>query len=75
LSRSGDGVIAVFRNKAEASVVNIQLPLIPEGKFAVHSVISNKDVGAFTKEDWVRGVPVQFSGAQTVEVLEVRAVK
>jgi alpha-galactosidase len=75
LSHSGDGVIAVFRNKAEASVVSIQLPLIPEGKFAVRSVISNKDVGAFTKEDWVRGVPVQFSGAQTVEVLEVRAVK
>jgi alpha-galactosidase len=75
LSRSGDGVIAVFRNKAEASVVNIQLPLIPEGKFTVHSVVSDKDVGAFTKEDWVRGVPVQFSGSQTVEVLEVRAVK
>jgi alpha-galactosidase len=75
LSRSGDGVIAVFRNKAEASVFSIQLPLIPEGKFAVHSVISNRDVGVFTREDWVRGVPVQFSGAQTVEVLEVRAVK
>jgi alpha-galactosidase len=75
LSRSGDGVIAVFRNKSEASVVNIQLPLIPAGKFAVHSLISNKDVGAFTKEDWVRGVPVQFSGSQTVEVLEVRAVQ
>jgi alpha-galactosidase len=75
LSRSGDGVIAVFRNKSDISAVNIQLPLIPEGKFAVHSVISNKDLGAFNKEDWVHGVPVQFSGSQTVEVLEVRAVK
>lgn len=75
LSRSGDGVIAVFRNKSEASVVNIQLPLIPKGKFAVHSVISNKDLGAFTQEDWARGVPVQFSGSQTVEVLDVRAIQ
>lgn len=75
LSRSGDGVIAVFRNKSEASVANIQLPLIPEGKFALHSVVSNKDLGAFTHEDWARGVPVQFSGSQTVEILEVRAVK
>jgi alpha-galactosidase len=75
LSRSGDGVVAVFRNKSDVSVAKIQLPLIPEGKFAVHSVISNKDLGAFTKEDWIRGVPVQFSGSQTVEVLEVRAVK
>jgi hypothetical protein len=38
-------------------------------------VVSNKDVGAFTKEDWIRGVPVPFSGSQTVEILEVRAVK
>jgi alpha-galactosidase len=75
LSRSGDGVIAVFRNKSEASTANIELPLMPEGKFALHSVVSNKDLGAFTKEEWVRGVPVQFSGAQTVEVLEVRAIK
>jgi hypothetical protein len=56
-------------------VANIQLPLIPEGKFRLHSVMSNKDLGAFTKEDWVRGVPVQFSGSQTVEILEVKAVK
>jgi alpha-galactosidase len=75
LSRSGDGVITVFRNKSDASVANIQLPLIPEGKFRLHSVMSNKDLGAFTKEDWVRGVPVQFSGSQTVEILEVKAVK
>jgi alpha-galactosidase len=75
LSHSGDGVIAVFRNKSDASVTNIQLPLMPGGKFALHSVITNKDLGAFTKEDWTRGVPVQFSGSQTVEILEVRAVK
>jgi alpha-galactosidase len=75
LSRSGDGLIAVFRNKSDASVANIQLPLIPEGKFAVHSVVSGKDLGPFAKEDWVRGVPVQFSGSQTVEIFEVKSVK
>jgi alpha-galactosidase len=75
MSRSGDGVITVFRNKSDAPAATIQLPLIPEGKFAVRSVVNNKDLGAFTKEDWIRGVPVQFSGSQTVEILEVRAVK
>jgi alpha-galactosidase len=75
LSRSGDGVIAVFRNKSDTPTANIQLPLIPEGKFAIRSVVSNKDLGAFTKEDWVRGVPVHFTGSQTVEILEVRAVR
>ena len=75
MSRSGDGVIAVFRNKSDASVANIQLPLIPEGKFVVHSVVSDKDLGTFTKEDWVRGVPVPFAGSQTVEILEVKALR
>jgi alpha-galactosidase len=75
LSHSGDGVITVFRNNSDASTANIQLPLIPDGKFAVHSVVSNKDLGAFTKEDWVRGVPVQFVGSQTVEILEVKALR
>jgi hypothetical protein len=59
---------AVFRNKSDASVANIQPPLIPESKFAIHSVVSNKDLGAFTKEDWNHCAPVQFSGSQTVEV-------
>jgi alpha-galactosidase len=74
LSHSGNGVIAIFRNKSDASVV-IRLPLIPEGKFAVHSVVSDKNLGVLTKEDWIRGVPVPFAGSQTVEILEVRAAK
>ncbi len=72
LSRTGDGVIAIFRNKSDTSMVNLRLPLMPNGRFKVHSVITNKDLGTFTKDDWVRGVPVQFAGSQTVEILEVK---
>ena len=74
LSRSGDGVIAVFRNKSDESVV-IHLPLVPDGKFAVHSVVSRRDFGTLTKEDWIRGMPLPFVGSQTVEILEVKAVR
>ncbi len=74
LSRSGDGVIAVFRNKSEESVV-IHLPLVPEGKFSVHSVVSGRDFGTLTKEDWIRGMPLPFVGSQTVEILEVKAAR
>jgi alpha-galactosidase len=75
LAHSGDGVIAVFRNKSNAATANIQLPLIPAGRFKVHSVVTNKDLGVFSKDDWMRGVPVGFSGPQSVEILEVSSVK
>jgi alpha-galactosidase len=75
LSRSGDGVIAVFRNQSNAAEANIQLPLMPTGKVRVHSVVSNKDLGVFTKDDWIRGVPVRFAGPQSVEILEVSSTQ
>jgi hypothetical protein len=53
-------------------MVNLQLPLIPNGRFKVHSVVTNKELGTFTKDDWMRGVPVQFAGSQAVEILEVK---
>jgi alpha-galactosidase len=73
LSHSGDGLIAIFRNKSIAAAVEIQLALLPAGKFRVHSVVTNKDLGVFTKEEWTRGVPIRFSADQSVEILEVRS--
>ncbi len=75
LAHTGNGVIAVFRNKSDAATANVQLPLMPEGKFKLRSVIMNRDLGVFTKADWVRGVPVKFSGSEPVEILEVTATK
>jgi alpha-galactosidase len=74
LSHTGSGVIAVFRNQSNTSTANIQLPLMPAGSFKVHSVVTNKDLGTFTKDEWARGVPVGFSGSQSVEILEVSSV-
>ena len=75
LSHSGSGVIAVFRNQSNAASADIQLPLMPAGRFSIHSVVTNKDLrGGFTKEEWAHGVPVGFSGSQSVEILEVSSV-
>ncbi len=74
LAHSGDGVIAVFRNKSQGTDVKIQLPLMPEGRFRLHSINSGKDLGVFGKADWDRGVPVRFSGPDTADVFEVIAV-
>jgi alpha-galactosidase len=75
LEHTGNGVIVVFRNKSDITTAEIQLPLMPEGKFKVHSAITNKVLGVFTKADWARGVTVRFSDAEPVEILEVSAPK
>jgi alpha-galactosidase len=70
---SGHGVVALFRNKSDATMASVQLPLLPEGKFKLHSVITNKDLGIFTKSDWVRGISIHFATSDPVEIIEVTA--
>lgn len=74
LARSGDGVIALFRNKSHAAEAVVQLPLLPPGKYSVKSVMSGKELGVFDKADWARGVPIKFSDTDLAEVLEVKSV-
>ena len=73
LARSGDGVVAVFRNKSEAATIQVALPLMPPGKFKLRSVISGKELGVFGLSEWARGIPITFS-AMPVEILEVTSV-
>ena len=74
LEHTGNGVIAVFRNKSNAAEAEVKLSLMPAGKFKVRSVITGKDLGVFDKSDWVRGVGIRFTDGEPVEVLEVIAV-
>lgn len=71
MSRTGHGVIAIFRNQSKISEAVVQLPLIPAGNYKLHSVIDNKYVGVFGKEAWERGVPIKFSASQRVEIFEI----
>ncbi len=73
LERSGSGVIALFRNHSGVPGVDVRLPLIPEGKFRVKSVMTGGELGVFNKADWAQGVHVKFGGDATVEILEVTA--
>ena len=70
LARSGEGVVAVFRNKSGAASARVELPLIPEGRYRVRAVMSGKVLGTFDRAAWARGVDVPFAGA--AEVLELR---
>ena len=71
LAHSGSGVIAVFRNQSNGAAAKIELPLIPAGSYQVHSVMTNKDLGTFSQQEWQHGVSVPFSGSQQVEILEL----
>jgi alpha-galactosidase len=70
-SRGGRGVIALFRNESGAREAVVQLPLLPEGRYKVYSVISGKDRGVFSKAEWARGVPIAFEPGSKAQVLEV----
>ena len=74
LAHSGNGVIALFRNKWAGVAATVQLPLMPAGRYKLTSVMTGKDLGVFETSDWVRGIPITFADAQTVEVLEVTAI-
>ncbi len=74
LAHSGNGVIALFRNKSQQPSAMVQLPLMPAGSYKLHSIITGKDLGIFSNSDWVRGIPIQFPDSEPVEVLEVTSV-
>ncbi len=74
LARNGNGVIVVFRNKSNVATASVQLPLIPPGKYKLHSVITNRDLGSFAKSDWIRGVPINFAASGLVEILEITRI-
>jgi len=73
LARSGNGLIALFRNKSNAAEAMAQLPLLPPAQYKLYSVITNKEIGVFSTADLAHGVTIPFTGP--VEVLEVSAIK
>jgi alpha-galactosidase len=75
LERSGNGLIALFRNKSQAAEATVQLPLLPAGKYKLRSIITGQELGVFDHSNWTRGIPIKFPNAEGVEILEVTAVK
>jgi alpha-galactosidase len=72
LARSGDGLIALFRNESNVKKATVQLGPLPEGSYRLHSVMTGRDLPPATREAFVRGVEIPFPGR--VEVLEVRHI-
>ena len=71
LARSGSGVICLFRNNAESAEALVQIPELPEVRYTLRSILSGKEIGAFTRSDWQRGVRITFAETSPAEVIEI----
>lgn len=74
LDHRGHGLMALFRNEANLSSAFIELPLMPQGRFNVRSVMNGKDLGVFSNEDWKRGVQIDFPASEAVQVVEISPI-
>jgi alpha-galactosidase len=72
LDRSGEGVVVLFRNKSGVSHAQVALPLMPEGRYRVRSVMNRNVLRILDRTAWTKGVEVRFTGQ--VELLELQHV-
>jgi alpha-galactosidase len=75
VSRSGVGVVVVFRNESGLSSAHVTLPLLPEGTYTVRSAMTHKDLAKVASTEWAEGVDVKFPEGEKVEILEIREIK
>lgn len=72
LSRSGEGMIGLFRNESHMDRVTVKLPVFPDGAFHLRSAMTGREAGAVTGESLRNGLEIPFPADRRVEVLEIR---
>ncbi|HEV2322659.1 MAG TPA: alpha-galactosidase [Terracidiphilus sp.] len=72
LSRSGEGMIGLFRNESHIDRVTVKLPVFPDGTFHVRSAMTSREAGAVTGESFRKGLDIPFPAEGRVELLEIR---
>lgn len=71
LSRSGEGIIVLFRNQCSSPFARIVIPAFPEGSFGMQSVVDHKKLEAQGIQ-FQRGLDLHFPAKHSVEILEIR---
>jgi alpha-galactosidase len=74
LARTGDGMIALFRNDSGVDAATVKLPLLPQGRYRLHSAMTERDLGTFSQQDFATGVKVSFGADQRVEMIEIQRI-
>jgi alpha-galactosidase len=71
LSRSGEGLLVLFRNESNAARAQVQIPLPGSGRFTLRSVLSDVALKQLAAEDFRTGFDIAFDG-EPVMIAEVR---
>lgn len=72
LSRTGEGILVLFKNDSGVPGVHVALPAFPDGAFTVHSVIGEPTPRSMTGLQLRQGIDVTLPENHTVEILEIR---
>ncbi|HEV2425613.1 MAG TPA: glycoside hydrolase family 36 protein [Terriglobia bacterium] len=71
LSRTGEGMVAIFKNESGVERVRLNVPAFPDGSFHLRSVITGQALGDLTGAQFRRGIDVPLPASHRVEILEV----
>ncbi len=71
LSRESDGIVVLFKNQSGADTVDIRLPAIPGVAYRAKSIMTDKDLGKVSADDFNRGWKVILPAEHAVEVIEL----
>ncbi len=71
LSRSGEGIIVLFRNQSGSQYATVAIPAFPEGHYSIQSLFTRKPT-AISGGDLQRGLLAKFPEKHNIEILEVR---
>jgi alpha-galactosidase len=72
LSRTGDGLLVLFRNRSKTGDFTAKV-LAPAGAtYEAHSLITGATIGTVSAQELQDGWPVHFAGDHPTEVLELR---
>jgi alpha-galactosidase len=72
LSREGNGLVVLFKNETTLDFVEVQLPMLPAGRYSLDSIMTGSQLGEFEREKLQQGIRVGFPKGQKVEILSVK---
>jgi hypothetical protein len=72
LSRSGEGILVLFKNQSAAEHAHVALPAYPEGAFSLRSVLTGKALAQVDGRAVRRGTDIPFEPGKSIEILEIR---
>jgi alpha-galactosidase len=75
LSRSGEGILVLFKNQSSSSRATVSIPAYPRGTFSLRSVLGDRSIGEVQGDKIQRGIDIAFETGHKVEIVEIRRTR